>query len=299
MLSLDGAGQRRLRPGPRPARARRRLAAVRRRLADGSPTGWPRELRSLGGEIRDRQPGGVPRRAAARARRAPRPDAPADPAPGGIRAPSRLPPHPRAATATARASSRSTGRSTARSPGAREACARAGTVHLGGDARRARRLREGELRRPAGRSGPTSSLAQQSLFDPTRAPAGTHTAWAYCHVPNGSTVDMTGPITAQIERFAPGFRVRVLARHVTSRRDLERYNANDVGGDINGGLADLAPALPAARACDRCPTRRPTRASSSARPRPRPAAACTACAATTRLGRPCAVRSSRVTAARR
>ena len=81
-------------------------------------------------------------------------------------------------------------------------------------------------------------VAQQSLFDATRAPAGQHTLWAYCHVPNGSTVDMTDRIEAQIERFAPGFRELILARHVTNTVALERYNANYIGGDINGGTQD-------------------------------------------------------------
>ena len=78
-------------------------------------------------------------------------------------------------------------------------------------------------------------LAQHSLFDPSRAPEGKHTAWAYCHVPNGSTVDMTERIEAQIERFAPGFGERVLARSAMGPADLERRNANLVGGDIAGG----------------------------------------------------------------
>ncbi|HEY0069751.1 MAG TPA: FAD-dependent oxidoreductase, partial [Chloroflexia bacterium] len=82
-------------------------------------------------------------------------------------------------------------------------------------------------------------VAQQSLFDPTRAPRGKHTAWAYCHVPNGSTVDMTARIEAQIERFAPGFRDRILARHVMSPAYMQSYNANYIGGDINGGVQDL------------------------------------------------------------
>ena len=82
-------------------------------------------------------------------------------------------------------------------------------------------------------------LAQQSLFDPTRAPAGKHTVWAYCHVPNGSTVDMSARIEAQIERFAPGFRDRILARSVRTAVDMERYNANYIGGDIAGGVQDL------------------------------------------------------------
>jgi phytoene dehydrogenase-like protein len=82
-------------------------------------------------------------------------------------------------------------------------------------------------------------VAQPSLFDPTRAPAGKHTLWAYCHVPNGSTIDMTGPIEAQIERFAPGFRKLVLARSAQGPTAMEAWNANLVGGDINGGMLDL------------------------------------------------------------
>jgi phytoene dehydrogenase-like protein len=82
-------------------------------------------------------------------------------------------------------------------------------------------------------------VAQQSLFDTTRAPAGKHTVWAYCHVPNGSTADMTERIERQIERFAPGFRDRVLARCVLSPAQLEQYNPNYIGGDINGGVQDL------------------------------------------------------------
>lgn len=119
-----------------------------------------------------------------------------------------------------------------------EACRRAGTVHLGGTLPELVVSEKASFAgRPAGR--PYVIVAQQSLFDDTRAPAGRHTAWAYCHVPNGSSADMTGPITAQLERFAPGFQSRVLSRRVMSPGDLERYNANDVGGDINGGLADL------------------------------------------------------------
>ncbi len=119
-----------------------------------------------------------------------------------------------------------------------EGCNRAGTVHLGGtlaeiaDAERA--VARGQHPRK-----PFVLLAQQSRFDATRAPAGKHTAWAYCHVPNGSTVDMTVAIERQIERFAPGFRDRILARHRLNTADLEQYNANYRGGDINGGRADL------------------------------------------------------------
>ncbi|MFC1933302.1 phytoene desaturase family protein, partial [Chloroflexota bacterium] len=83
---------------------------------------------------------------------------------------------------------------------------------------------------------PLVILAQQSLFDPTRAPDGKQTAWAYCHVPNGSTVDMSERIEVQIERFAPGFRERILARSVMNTTAIEAYNPNYVGGDIAGGV---------------------------------------------------------------
>jgi phytoene dehydrogenase-like protein len=82
-------------------------------------------------------------------------------------------------------------------------------------------------------------LAQQSLFDPSRAPTGKQTAWAYCHVPHGSTKDRTEQIEKQVERFAPGFRERILARHVFDTAQLEDYNANYIGGDIGGGVIDI------------------------------------------------------------
>ena len=82
-------------------------------------------------------------------------------------------------------------------------------------------------------------LAQSSMFDPSRAPAGGHTVWAYCHVPNGSTADMTDAIERQVERFAPGFRGLILARHTMTTAAMEAYNANYVGGDIAGGANDL------------------------------------------------------------
>lgn len=117
-------------------------------------------------------------------------------------------------------------------------CALAGTVHLGGTldeiAASERAVWRGEHPEQ-----PFVLLAQQSLFDASRAPAGKHTVWAYCHVPNGSTVDMTGVIEAQIERFAPGFRDRILARHTRSAVELEQYNPNYIGGDINAGVQDL------------------------------------------------------------
>jgi phytoene dehydrogenase-like protein len=117
-------------------------------------------------------------------------------------------------------------------------CGRAGTVHLGGTLAE---VAESERAPWHGRHAdrPFVLLAQQSLFDDSRAPAGKHTAWAYCHVPNGSTFDMTERIEAQIERFAPGFRDRVLARNVLPPRELERRNRNLVGGDLNGGAATL------------------------------------------------------------
>ncbi|HEX6541617.1 MAG TPA: hypothetical protein VF040_07675, partial [Ktedonobacterales bacterium] len=119
-----------------------------------------------------------------------------------------------------------------------EDCLRAGTVHLGGTpdeiAAAERSVWRGVLP-----DLPYVLLAQQSLFDDTRAPAGKHTAWAYCHVPNGCEVDMTGRIEAQIERFAPGFRDRILARHSFNAMQMESYNANYIGGDINGGVQDL------------------------------------------------------------
>lgn len=117
-------------------------------------------------------------------------------------------------------------------------CARAATVHLGGT------LAEIAASERASWKGehadkPYVLLAQPSLFDPTRAPESKHTAWAYCHVPNGSTYDMTKRVEDQVERFAPGFRKRVLARSVMGPAELERRNANLVGGDINGGTQDL------------------------------------------------------------
>jgi len=117
-------------------------------------------------------------------------------------------------------------------------CGQAGTVHLGGT------LPEVATAERAVAAGihptrPFVLLAQPSLFDAARAPAGRHTAWAYCHVPHGSRVDMTARIEAQVERFAPGFHERILARHVMDSAALEHYNPNDVGGDINGGLQDL------------------------------------------------------------
>ncbi|MBV9851468.1 MAG: NAD(P)/FAD-dependent oxidoreductase [Armatimonadetes bacterium] len=118
-------------------------------------------------------------------------------------------------------------------------CARAATVHLGGT-RAEIAASERAVWRGTVSETPYVLAVQPSLFDPTRAPAGKHTVWAYCHVPNGYPGDMTGRIEAQIERFAPGFRDRILARSVLSPAGLERHNANYIGGDINGGVQDWA-----------------------------------------------------------
>lgn len=117
-------------------------------------------------------------------------------------------------------------------------CLRAATVHIGGTFEE---IAHAEAQAAAGTipDRPFVLLAQQSLFDPTRSPPGRHTAWAYCHVPNGSTVDMTEPIERQIERFAPGFRDLILARHARNSAAMEIHNPNYVGGDIGGGSNDL------------------------------------------------------------
>ena len=117
-------------------------------------------------------------------------------------------------------------------------CRRAGTVHLGGTLDEISHSEWGAWSgRPAER--PFVLLAQQSLFDDTRAPAGKHSAWAYCHVPNGSGADMTERIEAQVERFAPGFRELVLARNTIGPAGFQSRNRNLVGGDLNGGAMDL------------------------------------------------------------
>jgi phytoene dehydrogenase-like protein len=119
-----------------------------------------------------------------------------------------------------------------------EGCRRAGTVHLGGTLEEVK-AGESAVSRGEHPERPFILLAQQSLFDTTRAPDGKHTVWAYCHVPNGSTFDMTERIEAQIERFAPDFRDLILAKKVAGTSDLERWNPNLIGGDINGGYMDL------------------------------------------------------------
>lgn len=117
-------------------------------------------------------------------------------------------------------------------------CSQAATVHVGGTldeiAASERAVWEGKHS-----ERPYILLAQQSLFDSSRAPDGKHTVWAYCHVPHGSTVDMTARIERQIERFAPGFRDRILARATHNAAEMEHYNPNYIGGDINGGVQDI------------------------------------------------------------
>jgi phytoene dehydrogenase-like protein len=117
-------------------------------------------------------------------------------------------------------------------------CLRAATVHLGG---RFEEIAESEAAVCSGKhpDRPFVLLAQPSLFDNSRAPAGKHTAWAYCHVPNGSNVNMLEKLEAQIERFAPGFRDCILARRVFRPADLESIDANLVGGDIGGGALNI------------------------------------------------------------
>jgi phytoene dehydrogenase-like protein len=117
-------------------------------------------------------------------------------------------------------------------------CARAATVHLGGTLEDIA-ASEATVSSGATAEHPFILAVQPSLFDESRAPEGKHTLWAYCHVPNGSREDMTGRIEAQIERFAPGFRELILERSVHSPAEMERYNPNYVGGDINGGVQDL------------------------------------------------------------
>ncbi|HEX5370713.1 MAG TPA: NAD(P)/FAD-dependent oxidoreductase, partial [Dehalococcoidia bacterium] len=117
-------------------------------------------------------------------------------------------------------------------------CGRAATVHLGGSLAEIAAA-EAEVARGGHPERPFVLVAQHSLFDPSRAPAGRHTLWAYTHVPSGSTVDMTERIEGQLERFAPGFRELVLDRSVLAPAALERRNPNLVGGDVNGGSAEL------------------------------------------------------------
>lgn len=123
-------------------------------------------------------------------------------------------------------------------PFAAAECREAGTVHLGNTLEE---IAAGEQAASQGRhpDKPFVLLAQQSLFDASRAPKGKHTAWAYCHVPHGSTVDMTEAIEGQVERFAPGFRERIIGRHTMNTAQMQAHNPNYIGGDINGGIIDV------------------------------------------------------------
>ena len=123
-------------------------------------------------------------------------------------------------------------------PWANAACARAATVHLGGTLEQITAA-EAEVQSGGHPEHPYVLLSQPSLFDASRAPNGTQAVWAYCHVPNGSTFDMTERIEAQVERFAPGFRDRIIGRHAMDTVAVEAHGANYIGGDINGGIADL------------------------------------------------------------
>jgi phytoene dehydrogenase-like protein len=118
-------------------------------------------------------------------------------------------------------------------------CRHAGTVHVGGTAAQIAAAEHTVARMRATAPRPFVLLAQPTVSDPSRAPAGKHVAWAYCHTPGGSVIDLTVLIEDQIERFAPGFRDCVLARHVMNCADLERHNPNLVGGAVNGGSLDM------------------------------------------------------------
>jgi phytoene dehydrogenase-like protein len=119
-----------------------------------------------------------------------------------------------------------------------EECKKAGTIHIGNSIQE---ITNAEQQTWDGKhpEKPFVLLSQQSVFDATRAPEGKHTAWAYCHVPNGSKMDMTNAIENQIERFSPGFKDRILAKHTMNPIQMEEYNPNYIGGDINGGVIDI------------------------------------------------------------
>ena len=124
------------------------------------------------------------------------------------------------------------------SHGKPQECLRAATVHIGGTMEEIA-VSEDAMRHGHHAERPFVLLAQPTLFDPSRAPEGRHVAWAYCHVPNGSTFDMLPRLEAQVERFAPGFRECVLERRIFSPAALEAMDANLVGGDIGGGAVNL------------------------------------------------------------
>jgi len=123
-------------------------------------------------------------------------------------------------------------------PFTNEDCRKAGTIHIGNTLSE---IAAGERTASGGvhPEKPFVLLTQQSVFDASRAPEGKHTGWAYCHVPNGSVRNMTNAIERQVERFAPGFRERILARHTMNTEEMENYNPNYCGGDIVGGISDI------------------------------------------------------------
>ena len=274
---------------PRTSTAGRSRAADRRRSSTRSP-----RASSLGGEIDDVEPR---RRAAARGRRALRRRAArvrrARGAPARRYARSRFP--PRAGGVQARLGARRADPVDERGvPRARRRCTSAGTFAEIAASERAPWEGRGAGERPF------VLLAQQSLFDDSRAPAGKHTAWAYCHVPNGWDGDATDAIEAQVERFAPGFRELILARHVDdARATSRRTTANDVGGDIVGGANTLRQLAARPTLARRSRGARRCAASTSARRRRRRAAACTASAASRRRASRCATFVVAVTAGRR
>ena len=168
-----------------------------------------------------------------------------------------------------------------------EACRRAGTIHLGGGideiAAAERDVSEGKVP-----ERPFVLVAQQSLFDETRAPHGQHTLWVYCHVPFDCKLDVSDQIESQIERFAPGFRDCILACHKMGPADLERSNPNLIGGDINGGAANLTQLIARPSLALRLTARR-CRAFICAPHQPHPEAEFAACAAITQRARPCVI----------
>ena len=218
----------------------------------GHAVGWPaarggsqsiadamaRYLQSLGGDIVCRLDGGLAGRVAPVQSRAARRDA--APVAGVGRRPvaDSLCAAGSPTIAMGQASSRSTMLCQSRFPGRPQS---AGWPGRSTWAARWMRSRSSERSTTLGRhpERPYVLIAQQSLFDSTRAPEGKHTLWAYCHVPHGSEEDMTGRVEAQIERFAPGFRDLILARSTRTAMAMARYNPNYIGGDINGGVQDL------------------------------------------------------------
>ena len=177
-------------------------------------------------------------------------------------------------------------------PWAAEGCREAVTIHVGGTFDEIARS-EADVNAGRHPDRPYCLVTQPCVVDPTRAPAGRHTLWAYCHVPNGSTVDMTERIEAQIERFAPGLpRPRSWRGRPSPPWQEEEHNPSYVGGDINAGCGHLAPDGLPARPCSGTRTAPRSRGSTCARPPPRPAAACTACAGSGRRAPPCTTSAS-------